>query len=105
MRRFFLKLRRRRSLEQDIEAELAFHREMAAAGNNPVPFGNSSVITDQALDLWRFNFLENVWRDLVYAARGLGRSPAFVLTAVLSLSLGIGANTAMFSLALEFLMS
>ena len=105
MRRLLLKLRRRRTLEQDIEAELAFHREMAAAGNNPIPFGNSGVITDQALDLWRFRFIENVWRDLIYAARGLRRSPAFVLTALLSLSLGIGANTAMFSLAVEFLMS
>ena len=105
MRRLLLKLRRRRTIEQDIAAELAFHREMAAAGSNPIPFGNSAVITDQALDLWRFSFLENVWRDLVYAARGLRRSPAFVLTALLSLGLGIGANTAMFSLALEFLMS
>lgn len=105
IRRFFLKLLRRRSLQKDLEAEMAFHREMAAAGGNPMPFGNPTLIKEQALDLWRFTFIENLWRDLVYATRGLQRSPAFVLSAVLSLALGIGANATMFSLAVEFLFS
>jgi putative ABC transport system permease protein len=105
MRRLFLKLFRRRRLQQDLEAELAFHREMSAAGGNPIPLGNAGVIKEQAFDLWRFNAVENFWRDLVYAARALGRSPGFMLTALLSLALGIGVNTAMFSLAVEFLLS
>jgi len=105
IRRLFLKLFRRRRLQQDLEAELAFHREMSAAAGNPIPFGNAGVIKEQAFDLWRFNAVENLWRDLVYAGCALRKSPAFVVTALLSLALGIGVNTAMFSLAVEFLLS
>ncbi len=105
IRRILLKLFRRRSLQEDLEAELAFHREMASAGGNPLPLGNTGVIKEQALDLWRFTLLENLWRDLVYAVRSLRRSPGFVLAALLSLALGIGLNTTMFSLAVEFLLS
>ena len=58
MRRFLLKLFRRRRLEADLERELAFHREMAAAHDNPIPLGNSAVIKEHAFELWRFNLLE-----------------------------------------------
>ena len=105
MRRWMLKFRRRRTLERDLEAELAFHREMAAARGNAIPMGNTAVLREQARDLWRFTFVENLWRDLVYGARSLRRSPALVITALLSLGLGIGINTGIFSLALEFLLS
>src|ERR1039457_7200876 len=105
MRRFLLNLVRRRRLERDLQAELAFHRNMAAEGQNPTPLGNAAVIREEAFDLWRFSFIENLWRDLVYAARGLRRSPLLVLTALLSLGLGIGVNAAMFSLGAEFLFS
>ncbi|MGA2040094.1 MAG: ABC transporter permease [Bryobacteraceae bacterium] len=105
MRRFFLKLFRRGGMHQDIQAELAFHREMAARHDNAIPLGNAAVIGEHGYDLWRFTFFENLWRDLVYAARGLRRSPVLVLTALLSLGLGIGVNAAMFSLGVEFLFS
>jgi putative ABC transport system permease protein len=105
MRRLFLKLLRRSKLEADLEAELAFHREMAASHGNPIPLGNTALLKEQAFDVWRFNFIENLWRDLVYATRSLRRSPGFLLTALLSLGLGIGANTTIFSIAVEFLMS
>jgi putative ABC transport system permease protein len=105
MYRFFLKLWRRRRLQQDLETELAFHREMSRRQSNYIPLGNTTVIKEEALDLWRFNLVENLWRDLRYAVRGLRRAPALVLSALLSLGLGIGVNAAMFSLGVEFLFS
>jgi predicted permease len=92
-------------MEQDVEAELAFHRDMAAAHGNPIPMGNTTVVQEQARDLWRFALVENLWRDVVYGARSLRRSPALVVTALLSLGLGIGINTGIFSMAVEFLFS
>lgn len=105
MHRFLLKLSRRRPLDRDLEAELAFHREMAEAAGNPIPLGNTSRIKEASGALWHFTSLENLWRDFVHGARGLRRNPALVITAVLSLALGIGANTAIFSLAVQFLLS
>ena len=71
MHRFFLKLRRRRNLQKDLETELAFHREMAGSHEDHIPLGNTVAIQESARDLWRFNLIENLWRDLTYAARGL----------------------------------
>jgi predicted permease len=105
MFRFLQKLRRRRAMYQSIEDELAFHREMAASHDNLIPLGNTAVIAEHGYALWRFNFLENLWRDLVYAARGLRRSPLLVLAALVSLGLGVGVNATMFSLGMELLFS
>lgn len=105
LRRVLLKLWRRRSLHDDLEAELAFHREMAASQGNPGALGNATRVVEASLDLWRFTTIENLWRDVVYASRGLARTPTLVASAMLSLGLGIGVNTAMFSLGVEFLLS
>ena len=99
MRRFLLKLRRRAKLERDLDAELAFHREMARRDGNAIPLGSGARIREASRDHWRFNAVEDAWRDLTCAARGLRRSPAFTLTVVLTLALGVGVNTAIFGIA------
>jgi hypothetical protein len=98
MRRFFLKLRRRRNLDRELEAELAFHREMAQAAGNTIPLGNTLLIKETSGDPWRFTFIESLWRDVVYGIRGLLRNPTLVVIAVISLALGIGSSTAVFSI-------
>ena len=84
MRRLLFKLFRRRRLELDLEAELAFHEEMAAANDNPIRLGNRSRIKEQARDVWRWRTVESAWRDVVHAARRLRQTPAFTLATVLA---------------------
>ncbi len=52
--------------------------------------------------VFHLNFIENFWCDLLYAARGLRRSPAIVIGALLSLGFGIGVNMSVFFVATEF---
>ncbi|HTL27626.1 MAG TPA: ABC transporter permease, partial [Tepidisphaeraceae bacterium] len=81
-----------------MEAELAFHRDLARENGNPVDLGNTIRIQEEARDLWRFTLVEDFSRDVVHALRSFGRSPGFAAIAILTLALGIGANTAMFTL-------
>jgi putative ABC transport system permease protein len=98
LRRILLKLSRRHRLESDMEAELAFHREMAREHANPIGLGNVPRIQEEARDLWRFTVVEDLWRDVRYGVRSLGRTPGFAVIAILTLALGIGANSAIFTL-------
>jgi len=96
-------LRRRRRLEQDLEEELRFHLEMKAeaAGNRTEAArrtGNAALLKEQCRELWTFASLETWWQDIRYAVRTLGRTPGFVVAAILALSFGIGANTAVFTI-------
>jgi putative ABC transport system permease protein len=110
LRRLLRKLTDRDRVEQELDAELRFHVEREAerhraAGASPgqarraalVSFGGVEGVKDQCRDAWGVRFLETLGQDLRYGLRSLLRNPAYSAVVVLTLGLGIGANTAVFS--------
>src|SRR6202021_155571 len=100
----------RRRLYKDLSDEIQQHldekidelvasgisrREATAAARRD--FGNATLIEEDGRDVWRWMSIENLFADARYGLRMLGRNPVFTVVGLLTIAIGIGANTAVFS--------
>src|SRR5262245_31056957 len=101
---------RRRQVEQELDEELRYHldrqiEELIAKGMTPTEaryaamraLGGLEQRKEECRDMRRVNFIDSLLCDLLYGGRNLRRNPGFAALSILIMALGIGANTAVFS--------
>lgn len=115
---WFERIFRRRRLDADLVDEMREHLEekieqlMRLEGLSREQarmaalraFGNPALVQTRSREVWQWPKLESVWADLRLALRRLRRSPGFASTVLLTLAIGIGANTAVFSVVESILL-
>jgi putative ABC transport system permease protein len=84
----------------EMETEALVERGMSAEAARAAArrrFGNATMVAEQARDAWTFTAFEALLKDVRYGFRAMRRSPAFSLVVILTFALGVGVNTAIFS--------